>query len=444
MGCELIRRALGKGKRVLEIVHRRRLVDQFSDRLIEFQVDHGICMRGHRMEHNARVQVASRDTLLSAEYALPQADLVLVDEGRHAASPEFRKLLRPYEQAGAFIVLLDATPVMPDGGGMGPWAQALVQAAKVSELVKDGYLCPVKCFRPETKMRNGKPRRGIAGELVSSWQAFAQNMPTVLFCSRVQHSRNAVQSFIQEGIPAAHVDAETDENERDRIFEGLETGKYKVVSNVGIIKEGVDIPCLGCCQFFMEVNGRVQWIQGAGRIMRKFPGKDHGIIIDHPGAVWKFGFPDEDTEWKLEGNVDQDFEKKREEGLTEKVLYCKVCELAYKDSLNCPQCGRLPSKPPKSIFAPKEQDATHEILTEAERGQRVECDREEKISHWFRCLQVAKKRGSNFLMASSIFKQRYRHFPPDDFPMMPDWSQRRHRIEDVYPDFGRRTHGGNR
>lgn len=443
MACELIRRACAKDKRVLEIVHRRRLVDQFSERLIDFHLDHGIMMRGHRLERAAKVQVASRDTLLSRQnemgFELPPADLVIVDEGRHAASPEFRKLLKPYEDAGAFIVLLDATPVLADGTGLGPWATSMVVAAKVTDLIRDGFLVPVKCYAPDRKRRGSRYVKGIAGDLVQSWKDYAENQPTVLFCSRVQHSIDAVEAFKHAGISAAHVDAKTPDDERDAIYDGLGTGAVQVVSNVGIIREGVDIPCLGCCQFYMNPPGRVAFLQGDGRIMRPFPGKKYGILIDHAGAIFQHGFPDEDTEWTLNGNVDADFAAKHDRGDTEKALYCKNCQMLYHGSAACPECGRLPQKPPRSIFAPPPEDVSNELLVETDRDFQPGGNREEKIQHWFRCLTTAKKKDGSLGMAAQIYKRKYREFPAEDFPLIPERYQWRAKVAEVFPDFGRKV-----
>ena len=115
---------------MLAVVHRRKLVDQFSERLLEFELQHGVFMRDRPGEREFRIQVASRDTMLSRcvdnqWVGLPPAKLVIVDEGRHAAAPAYRELLSYYEKQGAYIILLDATPVLPDGSGLGPWATAI-------------------------------------------------------------------------------------------------------------------------------------------------------------------------------------------------------------------------------------------------------------------------------------------------------------------------------
>ena len=441
----IVKQSVLKERKSFIVVHRRRLVDQISGKLSEFEINHGIIMRGEKPYGSHLVQVASRDTIISRCFnntwnGLPTADLVIVDEGHHAADPksEYRRMLENYPNA--IILIVTATPVGPDGAGLGPWAQKIVCCGPISKLIAEKVLVPVKCFAPDRKKaRGGKFKRGIAGDLVESWKTYAENRPTVLFCSRVKHSTDAVESFIQAGIPAAHVDADTTDEERDAIYDSLNTGKVKVVSNVGIIKEGVDIPCLGCCQIYMEMSGRVGFLQAVGRIMRPYPGKEYGIIIDHGGAIFKHGFPDEDTEWTLEGNVDVNFKNKHKDGLTEKALYCKACELLYHGSMQCPQCGRTPAKPPKSIFAPQAIDGSNEVLVEADRQAGAgDFSREEKEKHWWICLRVVANKGGPFTMASAIYKQKYGEYPPKDFPCLPGWDRMRERVADVYPNLLRR------
>jgi DNA repair protein RadD len=437
----IAKKATEKGKRVLFLVHRRRLVNQISERLNEFEVSNGIIMRGERPFGSALVQVASRDTILSRCFThiwtgLPPADLVFVDEFHHAADPgsEYRRILEQYP--AATILGLTATPVGPDGRGMGPWAQAIECAAPTSQLVLDGWLVPVKCYAPDRKKgRGGKYKRGIGGDLVESWKAYAEGLPTVLFVSRVKHSHDATEAFCQAGIPFAHVDADTPDDERDRLFEELATGKLKGISNVGIAKEGFDVPEIGCIQWFMDPSGRVAFIQGNGRAMRPSANKKAAVLIDHAGAVFRHGFPDEDTEWTLEGNADVDFKAKKDRGLTEQAQYCAKCELLYHGQLACPQCGRAPSKPPRSIFAPPPQDSTDELLVEADRnGDRSVYEREEKIKHWFRCLGVAASRNGTFAMASAIYRKKYNEWPSEDFPCRARYDLR---VSEVYPKFKR-------
>src|ERR1700719_41017 len=288
IGGMFVKSSFDLGKRSLWMVHRRKLVDQASERFEAFGIKHAKLMRGEHVNLGASVQVASRDTLISRHFdvgciALPPADLVCVDEAHHCGpESQYRKILEQYPKAT--VLLLTATPVLPDGSGLGPWAQAMVCCPPTSQLVKEGYLMPVRCYAPDRKKKGRKFVRGICGDLVESWKAYAENRPTVLFCGRVSHSLEAVEAFRAAGITAAHVDADTPDDERDRIFHQVRNGEIKVLSNVGIIGEGVDIPELSCCQLFCNLPGRVRFLQCVGRVMRTMVGKAYGILIDHSGA----------------------------------------------------------------------------------------------------------------------------------------------------------------
>lgn len=442
--------AAAKDSSVLNIVHRRRLVDQISDTLIEFQVDHGVLMAGHQREHNARVQVVSKDTLMSrcvknGWIGMPPADLVNVDEAHHAADDEseYRRILDRYPNSR--VLLWTATPVDKDGKGMGPWAQAIVCAKPTSQLVAMGRLVPVKVYAPDRKMKGSKVRRGLTGDVVESWKQYGENRPTVVFFSRVQHSLDAVEKFKEAGIPAVHMDAntpdepdETGMSERDRILELVGKGEIKILCNVSIVGEGVDVPELGCCVIACNMGSRIRFLQAVGRIMRVFAGKKYGILIDHAGAVFEHGFPDEDTDWPLDGNANEVFQGKHDLNLTEAALYCKKCEIVYHGSKCCPECGRMPVKPPRSVFAPP-LDYTDEMLTEAERGQAArEWSEDAKIKTWWACLFTSVKRNGNFKMASAMYHKKYGEWPGDHFPCLPNWNLRGTRIKELYPNIGKK------
>ena len=86
IGCQIIRQAVEKRRRVLFLAHRRELIDQCAAKLDEAGVlHHGVILSGHAKARapQAPVQVASIQTLIRRE--LPLADLVI--EGAPALIP---------------------------------------------------------------------------------------------------------------------------------------------------------------------------------------------------------------------------------------------------------------------------------------------------------------------------------------------------------------------
>ena len=89
---EIVRRAIGDGKRVLVLAHRREIVMQTSAKLRDNGIEHGIIMAGEFTSPLEPVQVAAIQTLLARavrrnKISLPSADLLIADESHHAPAP---------------------------------------------------------------------------------------------------------------------------------------------------------------------------------------------------------------------------------------------------------------------------------------------------------------------------------------------------------------------
>jgi superfamily II DNA or RNA helicase len=65
IAAQIVKGAVDKFRQVIFLAHRRELVNQSSDKLIKFGVDHGILMRGEMPYGATDVQVVSIDTFRS-------------------------------------------------------------------------------------------------------------------------------------------------------------------------------------------------------------------------------------------------------------------------------------------------------------------------------------------------------------------------------------------
>lgn len=434
------RMAVEKGKRVLFLAHRRRLIQQKAERLTLFGVDYGVLMAElpeapwARYRSSAPVQVASKDTLVSRclrnEWAgLPPADLVIIDEARHSLSPEYQALLAHY--ADQWWLGLDATPTTSDGAGLGPLWHALECAVPTSRLVADGYLVPVRCYAPEDQSEPKATRRGLAGDPVTHWLKYAAGRPTVLFAGTVAASMAARDAFVAAGIPAEHIDARTDDDERERIADAVASGAIKVVCNCGIWTEGVDVPALSCCVLLRTAGSYVLFAQAVGRVMRPHPGKVDAVLIDHAGAVLTHGFPDEDAEWTLDGRdtVDRRVRQAKKDGKRREPIVCPRCALIFSGLSACPGCGHKLARRPRS------QRRQDELLVEVAREQDPARLREEKERYWYRCLAVMAHKDRTAGAAAHMYRQRWGEWPDNGFRNVPWGSQWKQKVADLYPQY---------
>lgn len=403
--------ALSMGKTILHVVHRRRLVDQMLWTLEKFGVRAAPIMDG-RQAWDAPVKCASRDTLLAmlkSGCQLPRAGLIIWDEAHVAA-----KLIQDWYLANtpeAYWTGYTATPVKADGHSLAPPYEALVCSAPTSEMIRAGRLCPVKVFNPDSigqRRRKGEKVKPV-GDPVAHWFKYAAGLPTVVFAAKVSDSLAIVQRYRAAGVTAEHMDASTPEDEREAIFERSKSGATKVISNVGVLVEGVDLPWLQCCQILRGCNSLVLWIQAVGRVMRAFLGKEYGIVLDHAGAAHEFGLPDRDYVWDLgdeAANV-----RKNKPPKDGKPVTCSACGAVFAGKPACPECGKVLSvKKRRSLLG--ELGADDGLLTRFTEDQAHR--RAELVERlWRKCLHIGRAKGWEMRQVAGMFTKQA-GYPPWD------------------------------
>jgi predicted helicase len=92
-----------------------------------------------------------------------------------------------------------------------------------------------------------------------------------------------VKKYLDAGIKAAHLDANTPDNLRKAIVKDFKRGVIKVVSNVGIMTEGFDFPGMQFVQLARPTKSLSMYLQMIGRVTRIMEGKNHGIVLDNAG-----------------------------------------------------------------------------------------------------------------------------------------------------------------
>ncbi len=122
----------------------------------------------------------------------------------------------------------------------------------------------------------------------------------VAFCSSISNSTNIAASYnlasenYLESLPevrknkmvtvqAMHMDGTMAAPQRDQMLSWLKEetpgNECRVITNVRVLSEGVDVPSLDSVLFLSARNSQVDVVQSVGRVMRKSPGKKYGYII---------------------------------------------------------------------------------------------------------------------------------------------------------------------
>ena len=349
LAVRMLSGAVKNKKRCLFIVHRRELVRQSLDAFEAGGVPCGVIANGKGFKYEAGypVYVASIQTLVNRLYSIGDFDMCIWDEAHHLKAKSWDKVFRFYKNA--WHCGLTASPERLDGGGLRDFFDEMVMGPSVSELMKGGSLCKYAYYSSDSdislddiRMVAGDYSPSAIGDLmdvpvivnkaVDEYLRLAPDKRFLVFAVNLKHSQHIVDEFQRKGISALHIDSKTPQEERDAAILGLSEGRIKVISNVGLFGEGVDIPVLDGISILRPTKSLALYLQMCGRCLRPSPGKDKAIIIDHVMNFKEHGLPCDDRRdsWSLDGR------EKRE------IASTRICEFCFrvmqmKDTI-CPAC----------------------------------------------------------------------------------------------------------
>src|SRR5690242_954849 len=111
-----------------------------------------------------------------------------------------------------------------------------------------------------------------------------KDIPGVLYTAGVQHAKNVAKALQKAGIDARAVSGETPKRELAEILAGFERGDVDVLCNAMLLAEGWNSPRATICMHLAPTASRRVYQQRVGRVTRRNPGKEAGLVIDfvHP------------------------------------------------------------------------------------------------------------------------------------------------------------------
>ena len=114
-----------------------------------------------------------------------------------------------------------------------------------------------------------------------------RKVPGVLYTAGVQHAKNVAKAFRDAGIVARAVSGETPKRELAEILAAFERGEVDVLCNAMLLAEGWNSPRATICMHLAPTASRRVYQQRVGRVTRRAPGKEAGLVIDfvHPATT---------------------------------------------------------------------------------------------------------------------------------------------------------------
>jgi hypothetical protein len=111
-------------------------------------------------------------------------------------------------------------------------------------------------------------------------------IPGIVYAAGVRHAYNVAQAFRDVGMNAQGVSGETPKRQLARILADYENGKVDVLVNAMLLAEGWNSPRATVCMHLAPTASKRVYQQRVGRVTRRTPGKEAGIVIDfvHPAT----------------------------------------------------------------------------------------------------------------------------------------------------------------
>ena len=374
--AEIARRTTKNNNRVMFLIHRREVLDQAVKTFKEQGVKMNLTTMG-------MVQ-----TLTRRVGKLPMPDVILVDEAHHALAKSYQRILKQFPKA--IVLLFTATPHRTGRMQLDQIADDIIIGQSIHDLTDKGFLAPFRYFQPPNDFDSKLLKRGstgdftnesmsqamstkIFGHIVKQYKRIANGMQAVVYTYSIDSAIKIAAEFNSEGISAVEVDGTTSKEKRDLAVRKFRDQEIKILVNVNLFTEGVDLPNVDCVIMARPTASLALYLQFSMRCLNPRPGKT-AIIIDHANNFKTFGYPDDDRDWKqaIKSGKQKSKTLLTDPGLS--IITCDYCFAVVKASEvkdgKCPICGKpikvheaKPVSDVDLVEATKErQKAIHEIV----------------------------------------------------------------------------------
>ncbi|HTX45716.1 MAG TPA: DEAD/DEAH box helicase family protein [Solirubrobacteraceae bacterium] len=295
---------------VLILTHRRNLVDQFNGELRD---------RGYRDRisapllddndaANGPVTVETYQWFVRNAGRVSDAyTIVICDEAHTALGEKTSAAIRRWSgpifigmTATGALIARHVTDLFPTQTSRFDLAQA----------ARRGVISPLRCIRippgpgvrtiAKVPLRRGEVDTEFDQEMLAElldqtpfnlaiadlYKTRFNGVPGVVYAAGVRHAYNVAQSFRDLGMKAKAVSGETPKRELARILADYESGKIDVLVNAQLLAEGWNSPRATICMHLAPTASKRIYQQRVGRVTRRHPGKEAGIVVDfvHPAT----------------------------------------------------------------------------------------------------------------------------------------------------------------
>jgi ribonuclease E len=295
---------------ILILTHRRNLVDQFHGELRE----RGYSTRISRPLLKGEDSVKGPVTVETYQWFVRNAGkissaytIVICDEAHTALGEKTSGAIRKWTgpifigmTATGALIARHVTDLFPTQTSRFDLAQA----------ARRGVISPLRCVRispgvgvrtiAKVPLRRGEVDTEFDQEELAAlldqqpfnmaaanlYKTRFNGVPGVVYAAGVQHAYNLAEAFRAEDIKAQAVSGETPKRELAEILARYERGSIDVLINAQLLAEGWNSPRATVCVHLAPTASKRIYQQRVGRVTRRHPGKEAGLVVDfvHPAT----------------------------------------------------------------------------------------------------------------------------------------------------------------
>jgi ribonuclease E len=295
---------------VLILTHRRNLVDQFEGELRDRGYRDRIraAMLDDQDAANGPVTVETYQWFVRNAGRISAAyTIVICDEAHTALGEKTSAAIRAW--AGPVFVGMTATGALI-ARHVTDLFPTQTSRFDLAQAARRGVISPLRCIRippgpgvrtiAKVPLRRGEVDTEFDQEMLAEildqtpfnlaiadlYKTRFNGVPGVVYAAGVKHAYNVAEAFRNIGINAQGVSGETPKRELARILADYESGKVDVLVNAQLLAEGWNSPRATICMHLAPTASKRIYQQRVGRVTRRHPGKEAGIVIDfvHPAT----------------------------------------------------------------------------------------------------------------------------------------------------------------
>jgi hypothetical protein len=295
---------------VLILTHRRNLVDQFHGELRDRGYGKRIAPALLKGQDRADGPVTVETYQWFVRNAGKISDaytIVICDEAHTALGEKTSTSIRQW--AGPIFIGMTATGALI-ARHVTDLFPTQTSRFDLAQAARRGVIAPLRCVRippgpgvrtiAKVPLRRGEVDTEFDQEMLAElldqlpfnlavadlYKTRFNGVPGVVYAAGVRHAYNVAQAFRDVGLKAQAVSGETRKRELASILARYERGDIDVLVNAQLLAEGWNSPRATVCMHLAPTASRRIYQQRVGRVTRRQPGKEAGIVVDfvHPAT----------------------------------------------------------------------------------------------------------------------------------------------------------------